>query len=395
MTVKLIMMKKINKNELIVPGGATKVLLHTCCAPCSSAIIECMLQHNIRPTIFYCNPNIYPKAEYEIRKNECVRYAKSLGLDVVEAAYDHGAWLHSVHGFETCSERGGRCEICFRQRLRCAAQYAHDHHFSVITTTLASSRWKSLDQINEAGNYAVAPFADVLWWPHNWRKGGLSERRLAIIKEYNFYNQKYCGCEFSMRKNKILFLHGFTSSGSCEIARTLAEELARYATVMAPDLPLHPQEALNMIKQLCAHLKPDLIVGSSCGGMYAQQISSLLHIPSLLVNPYFKMSLFLKDRLGVGQYKSYRKDGIMTFNVTDQLVHEYQENEKCQFFNYKKENINLIWGMFGTNDTLANFKDLFEKYYANSYSFDGPHTMNNDNVKKDLIPIIHKMLDAN
>jgi hypothetical protein len=71
--------------------------------------------------------------------------------------------------------------------------------YKVITTTLASSRWKSLEQINEAGLYAVSHYPDVIWWDQNWRKGGLSERRIAIIKEYDFYNQQYCGCEFSMR----------------------------------------------------------------------------------------------------------------------------------------------------------------------------------------------------
>lgn len=188
--------------EVIVPGGAHEVLLHTCCAPCSSAIIECMLQHDIRPTIYYCNPNIYPLEEYNIRKNECTRYAQSLGLDIVDADYDHGAWLACVKGLEQEPERGGRCLKCFKMRLRDTARYASEHGFSVITTTLASSRWKSLDQINEAGAWAVEPFDNVTWWDQNWRRGGLQERRNAIIKEYGFYNQLYCGCEFSMRKDE-------------------------------------------------------------------------------------------------------------------------------------------------------------------------------------------------
>ena len=175
-------MKK-KKFQIEVPGGADKVLLHTCCAPCSSAIIECLMQHGVRPTIYYCNPNIYPLDEYNIRKDECTRYAQSLGK-----------------GMENEPERGGRCLRCFKMRLRDTARYAHEHGFTVITTTLASSRWKSLDQINEAGHYAVEPYQDVIWWEQNWRKGGLSERRMAIIKEYDFYNQQYCGCEFSMRK---------------------------------------------------------------------------------------------------------------------------------------------------------------------------------------------------
>lgn len=177
------------------------MLLHTCCAPCSSAIIECLLQHGIRPTIYYCNPNIYPWEEYKIRKDECTRYAKSLGLDIVDADYDHETWLCAVRGLEDEPERGGRCLRCFTMRLRDTARFAHENGFSVITTTLASSRWKSLEQINEAGQEAVRLYPDVTWWEHNWRKGGLSERRAAIIREYGFYNQRYCGCEFSMRKD--------------------------------------------------------------------------------------------------------------------------------------------------------------------------------------------------
>lgn len=191
-------MKK--KFDISVPGGYTDVLLHTCCAPCSSAIIECMLNHGVRPTIFYCNPNIYPLEEYDTRKNECTRYAQSLGLDIIDADYNHERWLQAVKGLEHEPERGPRCLQCFKMRLRATAAYAHTHGFHVITTTLASSRWKSLDQINAAGAYAVEPFDDVVWWNQNWRKGGLSERRIAIIKEYGFYNQQYCGCEFSMAR---------------------------------------------------------------------------------------------------------------------------------------------------------------------------------------------------
>ena len=194
-------MKK-KKFTLEVPGNAKEILLHTCCAPCSSAIIECLMQHDIRPTIYYCNPNIYPLEEYIIRKNECSRYAQSLGLDIIDADYNHEAWRCTVQGLEGEPERGGRCLQCFKMRLLDTARYAHENGFSVITTTLASSRWKSLEQINQAGRYAVENYPDVIWWDQNWRKGGLSERRIAIIKEYGFYNQQYCGCEFSMRKEE-------------------------------------------------------------------------------------------------------------------------------------------------------------------------------------------------
>ena len=189
-----------NEDIIQVPMGETTVLLHTCCAPCSSAIIEALLQNGIRPVIYYCNPNIYPQEEYEIRKNECTRYAQSLGLEIVDADYDHDNWLEAMKGMENEPERGGRCLRCFKFRLSRTAQYAQTRGIKVITTTLASSRWKSLDQINEAG-YQACEGLDVVWWDRNWRKGGLQERRLQIIKEYDFYNQLYCGCEFSMRKD--------------------------------------------------------------------------------------------------------------------------------------------------------------------------------------------------
>ena len=189
--------------------GEMRVLLHTCCAPCSSAIIEAMMQNGITPVIYYCNPNIYPQEEYEIRKEECTRYAQALGLEIVDADYDHDDWLDQMKGLESEPERGGRCLKCFKLRLLRTARYARERGIKVITTTLASSRWKSLDQINEAGRWACDTLAgetippearEVIWWDQNWRKGGLQERRLRIIKEYDFYNQLYCGCEFSMPK---------------------------------------------------------------------------------------------------------------------------------------------------------------------------------------------------
>jgi predicted adenine nucleotide alpha hydrolase (AANH) superfamily ATPase len=204
-----IIMGMKQKNNIQAPMGETRVLLHTCCAPCSSAIIEAMMQNGITPVIYYCNPNIYPQEEYEIRKEECTRYAQALGLEIVDADYDHDNWLDQMKGLESEPERGGRCLKCFKLRLLRTARYARERGIKVITTTLASSRWKSLDQINEAGRWACDTLAgetippearEVIWWDQNWRKGGLQERRLQIIKEYDFYNQLYCGCEFSMPK---------------------------------------------------------------------------------------------------------------------------------------------------------------------------------------------------
>ena len=156
------------------------------------------MKHGITPVIFYSNSNIFPLEEYQIRKNECTRYAQSLGLEIVDDDYNHDDWRQEMIGLENEPERGVRCLKCFKYRLLRAARYAHEHDIKVLTTTLASSRWKSLEQIEEAGLFAASQYPDVTFWTQNWRKGGLSERRIEIIKEYNFYNQKFCGCEFSV-----------------------------------------------------------------------------------------------------------------------------------------------------------------------------------------------------
>jgi len=188
---------------IIVPEGCSEVLLHACCAPCSSAIVEWLLQHGVKPTIFYYNPNIYPLEEYEIRKQESKRHAESLGIRWIDGDYHHEDWRSSVCGLESEPERGRRCEQCFTLRLMETARKAQELGIRYFATTLASSRWKSLEQIERAGLKAQQTVESVTFWAQNWRKGGLQERRNQLLKEYGFYNQQYCGCEFSMPKDAI------------------------------------------------------------------------------------------------------------------------------------------------------------------------------------------------
>lgn len=188
-----------------VPEGLHQVLLHACCAPCSSAIVEWLVTHDITPIIYYFNPNIFPAEEYLIRKQESQRHADSLGIRWIDGDYNHDAWRQAVCGLENEPERGSRCAECFRHRLLAAARMAQQEGITWFATTLASSRWKSLDQINEAGLWAAEkansqqPIANCQFWAQNWRKGGLQQRRNELLRQFGFYNQQYCGCEFSMR----------------------------------------------------------------------------------------------------------------------------------------------------------------------------------------------------
>lgn len=194
-------MKK-KKNDIEIPEGINRIMLHACCAPCSSAIVEWMLAHDVRPTIFYFNPNIWPHEEYEIRKEESKRHATSLGIEWIDGDYNHETWLAAIKGLEGEPERGGRCLQCFRMRLIATAMEAQRRGFTTIATTLATSRWKSLDQIAVAGKMAEEAVPGIHFWAQNWRKGGLQERRNELLKQYQFYNQQYCGCEFSIRKEQ-------------------------------------------------------------------------------------------------------------------------------------------------------------------------------------------------
>ena len=183
---------------ITIPEGLRQVLLHACCAPCSSAIVEWLVAHEIEPVIYYYNPNIYPQEEYETRKNESKRHAESLGLRWIDGDYNHRQWLEAMKGLEQEPERGARCERCFACRLIKTAEVAKAEGIPYFATTLASSRWKSLEQIERAGTWAAQQTGSVQFWAQNWRKGGLQQRRNELLRQYQFYNQRYCGCEFSM-----------------------------------------------------------------------------------------------------------------------------------------------------------------------------------------------------
>ena len=190
----------------------------------------------------------------------------------------------------------------------------------------------------------------------------------------------------------ILFLHGFYASGQCVPAIALREAFEGKARVLTPDLPLHPADAIRLIHDICDKEKPDVIVGNSCGAFYAQMVASTLGIPALLGNPHFKMSDFLRERIGTHQYKAPRADGKQDFTIDEHLVGEFVELEVHQFDCCNINNKERIWGLFGDEDTLAHFEPLFLKHYMNSYHFPGAHTPTAEQFKTWYCPLIDKLL---
>ena len=196
-----------------------------------------------------------------------------------------------------------------------------------------------------------------------------------------------------MKKEKtILFLHGFYASGQCVPAVALREAFEKKANVLTPDLPLHPHDAIRLIREICDKEKPDVLVGNSCGSFYAQMISPIVGIPALLGNPHFKMSDFLRERIGSHQYKSPRTDGKQDFTIGEYLISEFEELEAHQFDCCNIYNKDRVWGLFGEEDTLAHFEPLFLKHYMNSHHFPGGHTPTAEQFKTWYCPLIEKLL---
>jgi hypothetical protein len=195
---------------------------------------------------------------------------------------------------------------------------------------------------------------------------------------------------------KILFLHGFYASGQCVPALALREAFEGRAEVLTPDLPMHPKEAIQFIRELIDREKPDLLVGNSCGAFYAQMVAPMVGIPALLGNPHFQMTEFLKPRIGAHQYKSPRKEGKQDFIIDETLIEEFAELEAHQFDGIDAPMAHLykerVWGLFGEQDTLAHFEPLFLEHYAHSYHFPGNHTPTAEEVRNWYVPLAEKML---
>ncbi len=192
-------MSPIDNCEFTVPDSEKKVLMHSCCAPCAGELMEKMQKAGIDLTIFFYNPNIHPKKEYEIRKNENIRYAEKMGIPFIDADYDVQNWFARAKGMEYEPERGVRCSMCFDMRFERTAFHAHENGFKVITSSLGISRWKNMDQINESGIKAASHYEGVKYWTYNWRKDGGGARMYEIAKRESFYKQEYCGCIYSLR----------------------------------------------------------------------------------------------------------------------------------------------------------------------------------------------------
>ena len=176
------------------------------------------------------------------------------------------------------------------------------------------------------------------------------------------------------------------------LAETLREAFAGRAEVLSPDLPLQPQEAIALIRNVIDREHPDLLVGNSCGAFYAQMLTPIVGIPALLGNPYFRMTEFLKPRLGEHEYKSPRADGRQQFVIDESLVAEFATLEAEQFNYCNPYYQERIWGLFGEQDTLAHFEPLFCEHYTHVYHFPGAHTPTPEEVRTYYVPLAEQML---
>lgn len=177
-------------------GAEKKILLHACCAPCSSACVERLLEEGYKVALFYSNSNIAPQSEYYKRLMEAKKLADILGIEFIEDEQNHEEWLEYIRGLEDEPEGGKRCMKCFAYRMARTSKEADKKGFSLFSTTLTLSPFKSSKMIFEIGK------AFVKYLPFDFKKKDGFKRSLELSKKYNLYRQNYCGCEFSMRGKK-------------------------------------------------------------------------------------------------------------------------------------------------------------------------------------------------
>lgn len=190
---------------------------------------------------------------------------------------------------------------------------------------------------------------------------------------------------------KILYVHGFASSGNSGTVMALRRHLP-HCRIIAPDLPLDPFEALDLLRDIVDSEQPAIVIGTSMGGMYTQQ---LWGVPRIVVNPSFEMSRsLLFGKMGRNKYMSKRKDGATEFRVDKTLVERFKQMEKIQFDGITPEEKQLVTGLFGDKDPVVQFKPLMEKYYGadRCHWFKGEHRLNDEIVKGVLLPLIDDML---
>lgn len=190
-----------------------------------------------------------------------------------------------------------------------------------------------------------------------------------------------------MKDKKILYVHGFGSSGQSGTVTKIREMLPG-AEVVAPDLPVHPAEAQELLRRTCEEEKPNLIIGSSMGGMYAEQLAGYDRI---LVNPAFQMgdTMLKHGMVGKNTFQNPRKDGVQEFIVTKAMVEEYRTaTEQCFAHCEEDGEQDRVFGLFGDEDPVVHTKDLFSEKYRNAISFHGEHRLNDKTLLHSVIPVV-------
>ena len=188
---------------------------------------------------------------------------------------------------------------------------------------------------------------------------------------------------------KIIYFHGFASSGATGTAESLRRMLPE-VQVISPDIPVDPSEALPYLRSLCEQEQPDLIIGTSMGAMYAQQMYGFRKI---LVNPAFNMSTLSKVfKTGEHKFLNGRKDNQKTFKITKEIIQKQNMMERQQFKGITPFDRENTYGLFGIHDTTVNCYDLFKKYYTNAQRFDGEHHLNEKALRTAVVPLAKQIL---
>ncbi|MFI3241404.1 MAG: epoxyqueuosine reductase QueH [Alphaproteobacteria bacterium] len=169
-------------------------LLLSCCAPCSVAVIKTLAEQNAKFAVVFYNPNIVPETEYVKRRDENAKVCELYNVPFIELEYDNNTWCNVIKGYENEPERGKRCSLCFAMRLKRTMEYAKENGFSGIASVLGASRYKNLQQVNEAA-HKMSLETGVEYFEIEARRGGMQELSNKLRIDLNLYHQDYCGCK--------------------------------------------------------------------------------------------------------------------------------------------------------------------------------------------------------
>lgn len=369
--------------------GTPKLLLHACCAPCSSYVLE-YLSNYFYITILYYNPNIYPDTEYHRRYKELEDYLPKRHyknkIELIELPYNPTDYYESIKGLESLGEKSKRCYECYNLRLEETCKYAKKHDFDYFTTTLSISPYKVSEWINAIGEILETKY-EVNYLYADFKKNNGYKRSLELSKEYNLYRQEYCGCSFSKQKReqiikennyikdlitKVCYMYnlgelnevsGRKKGGITNKVYKFITTTGSYIIKILYSNKINEIETSEEIANIAIHNSVNAISAIKCNNKYINTIDNM----HFLVYPYFDGKILLTRELSLEHVRKLARElsklhSIYCNNINLEI--KYPKIDYLKYYELTKNSSEECYKLF--NQNIENLIGLYDKVY-NSY----------------------------